>query len=670
MIKLFDIIRGITLTLLLICCNTVWAYDIEVDGIYYNITSTADLTVEVTSGDNEYSGDIVIPSTITYKSKTLTVTSIGYSAFSGCSGLASITIPNSVTSIGDYAFDGCTGLTSITIPNSVTSIGEWAFQDCSGLTSITIPNSVTSIGSGAFWDCTGLKSITIPNSVTSIEWSAFQNCTGLTSIEIPNSVTSIGNYAFYGCTSLASVEIGNSVTSIGSYAFYGCTSLASVEIGNSVTSIGSSAFRDCTGLTSITIPNSVTSIENYSFEGCTLLKDLRFEDGTETLNLGYNYAAISYALSGEGLFYDCPLETLYLGRNLSYNSRDQYGSSPFYRKKTLTSITIGNSVTSIGYSAFEGCSGLTSITIPNSVTSIGGGAFSGCTGLKEVHISDISAWYSISFLRSGSNPLHCAHNLYLNGELVTEIEIPKSVKSLKSYVFAGCLNITNVVIPNNVTSIENDAFSGCSDLTSIKIPNSVTSIGNFVFDGCTSLKDLCIEDGEGTLSLGYGYSYSSSSGMSSLFYTCPLETLYLGRKLSYQTGSYYEYSPFYNKTTLKSVSIGNCVTSIGESAFDNCASLEYIYVMAETPPSFYDSSFTKDHYMDAVLYVPIGCLEAYQNADKWRNFWDIREFDTTGLCDVKTETKDSIIVYDLNGRVVENPTKGVYIVDGKKMLIK
>ena len=574
------------------------------------------------------------------------------------------------TSIGDYAFCNCTELTSIEIPNSVTSIGNDAFYDCSGLTSVVIGNSVTSIGSSAFSDCTGLTSITIPNSVTIIGYNAFYNCSGLTSVVIDNSVTSIGDRAFYGCSGLTSITIPNSVTSIGSSAFSDCTGLASVEIGNSVTSIGSYAFSGCASLTSIEIPNSVTSIENYSFEGCTLLKDLRFEDGTETLNLGYNYAAISYALSGEGLFYDCPLETLYLGRNLSYNSRDQYGSSPFYRKKTLTSITIGNSVTSIGYSAFDGCSGFTSITIPNSVTSIGGGAFSGCTGLKEVHISDISAWYSISFLRPGSNPLHCAHNLYLNGELVTEIEIPKSVKSLKSYVFAGCLNITNVVIPNNVTSIGSSAFEDCTGLTSITIPNSVTSIGNFVFDGCTSLKDLCIEDGEGTLSLGYGYSYSDSPGMSSLFYTCPLETLYLGRKLSYQTGSYYGYSPFYNKTTLKSVSIGNSVTSIGESAFDNCASLEYIYVIAETPPSFYDSSFTKDHYMDAVLYVPIGCLEAYQNADKWRNFWDIREFDTTGLCDVKTETKDSIIVYDLNGRVVENPTKGVYIVDGKKMLIK
>lgn len=120
--KHFNIFRGSVLTLLLICCNAVWAYDIEVDGIYYNITSAANLRVEVTSGDKEYSGDIVIPSTITYNSRTLTVTDIGDNAFKGCSSLTSIEIPNSVKIIENGVFKDCTGLTSLTIPNSITSI--------------------------------------------------------------------------------------------------------------------------------------------------------------------------------------------------------------------------------------------------------------------------------------------------------------------------------------------------------------------------------------------------------------------------------------------------------------------------------------------------------------------------------------------------------------------
>ena len=141
-------------------------------------------------------------------------------AFSYCSGLTSVTIPNSVTSIGYDAFQGCSGLTSVTIGNSVTSIGSYAFSDCSGLTSVTIPNNVTSIGSGVFEDCSGLTSVTISNSVTSIEDFTFFRCYGLTSVTIGNSVTSIDNTAFWGCSNLLDVYChAESVPDADSYAF-------------------------------------------------------------------------------------------------------------------------------------------------------------------------------------------------------------------------------------------------------------------------------------------------------------------------------------------------------------------------------------------------------------------------------------------------------------------
>ena len=177
---------------------------------------------------------------------------IGEGAFSGCSGLTSITIPDSVTSIGDEAFCGCTGLTSIIIPDSVTSIGNNAFNGCSGLTSVTIPDGVTSVDSCAFYECSGLTSIVIPNSVTSIGRSAFWGCRGLTSITIPDGVISIGESAFKRCTGLTSVTIPDSVTSIGDYVFAECSGLTSVTIGNSVTNIGKWAFDGCSGLTDIT----------------------------------------------------------------------------------------------------------------------------------------------------------------------------------------------------------------------------------------------------------------------------------------------------------------------------------------------------------------------------------------------------------------------------------
>jgi hypothetical protein len=191
---------------------------------------------------DDYSGNVVIPSSVKYDGKTYSVTSIGIGAFSDCSGLTSVTIPNSVTSIGESAFTFCKGLTSITIPNSVTSIGNYAFFDCIGLTSVTIPNSVTSLGEFAFSGCSSLTSVTIPNSMTSIPFSGFDWCTSLTSVEIPNSVTRIGGLAFANCTSLTSIEIPNSVTSIGERAFFGCIGLTSITIPNSVTYIGDNAF--------------------------------------------------------------------------------------------------------------------------------------------------------------------------------------------------------------------------------------------------------------------------------------------------------------------------------------------------------------------------------------------------------------------------------------------
>jgi len=246
-------------------------------------------------------------------------TEMGYGAFSGCSSLTSIVIPNSVTSIGYEAFSGCSSLTSITIPNSVTSIGNSAFKGCSSLTSIAIPNNVTSIGEYAFQGCSSLTSITIPNNVTSIGKYAFYGCSSLTSIVIPNSMISIREYAFYNCSSLTSIVIPNSVTSIGSRAFQGCSSLTTVtfEEGRKLTSIGEYAFTDCSSLTSIVIPNRVTSIGEYAFYGCS----------------------------------------------------------------SLTSIVIPNSMTSIREYAFYNCSSLTSIVIPNSVTSIGSRAFQGCSSL-------------------------------------------------------------------------------------------------------------------------------------------------------------------------------------------------------------------------------------------------------------------------------------------------
>ena len=247
---------------LFLCTSMAWAYDAEVDGIYYFLNQS-NKTAQVTSNSgNKYTGELCIPESISVEGTIYVVTSLGDHCFLGCRGLTSITIPNSVTSLGIGCFWGCTGLTSITIPNSVTSLGSLCFADCARLESIEvesgntvydsrencnaiietssntmiagckntkIPNSVTSLGDGCFQYCSGLTSITIPNSVTSLGQSCFYGCTGLTSINIPNSVTSLGNYCFSGCTGLTSITIPNSVTSLGWGCFSGCNSLSTIS---------------------------------------------------------------------------------------------------------------------------------------------------------------------------------------------------------------------------------------------------------------------------------------------------------------------------------------------------------------------------------------------------------------------------------------------------------
>ncbi len=220
--------------------------------------------------------------------------SISFHAFSGCTGLTSVTIPNSVKSIDEWAFSYCSGLTSIDIPNSVTTIGQHAFSACAGLTSVDIPNSVTEIGGSAFYGCTGLTSVDIPNSVTEIGEYAFHSCSSLTSVTIGNFVTTIGKYAFHECSGLTSVTIPNSVTTIGAGAFNNCYGLTSINIPNSVTEIGDQAFSYCTALTSVTIPNSVTSIGGSAFLGCNSLNDVySFIEDPKTVSIGYSVFYLS-----------------------------------------------------------------------------------------------------------------------------------------------------------------------------------------------------------------------------------------------------------------------------------------------------------------------------------------------------------------------------------------
>ena len=320
-----------TLIFILALLSTLEASAYDINGIIYYLNANT-MEATVTSNSPKYSGSVTIPEAVTYNNMTYSVTSIGEKAFNDCSGLTSVTIPNSVKEIGQQAFWCCSSLTSIEIPNSVTSIGSSAFSGCRSLTSVTMGNNVTEIGQEAFSECSSLTSVKFPNSVTSIGGNAFYGCSSLTSITIPNSVTSIGGGAFSGCSSLTSIsvedgntvydsrdncnaiietetntliagckntKIPNNVMSIGLCAFYGCSGLTSVTIPNSVTEIEYLAFEGCSGLTSITIGNGVESIADDVFYGCSSLKDV------------YCYAE-SVPTTGNNAFRPSPQSTLHV----------------------------------------------------------------------------------------------------------------------------------------------------------------------------------------------------------------------------------------------------------------------------------------------------------------------------------------------------------------------
>ena len=383
---------------------------IEVDGFKYQIQEDGTFAVLA----NNYSGDVVIPSSVDFNGVTTAVTAIATNAFKNCTDLTSITIPEGVTSIGSNSFYGCNNLTSVTTNSDASFSGASLYFIKDGIKymvldknsvsvvansysgKIAIPENVTygntfnvtSIANSAFYNCTGLTSITIPEGVTSIGDATFRGCKSLTSATIPESVTSIGTFAFYGCTSLTSITIPQNVTSIPNYAFEKCTGLTSVTISEGVRTIYADAFRGCTGLTSVTIPSSVTSLSD-AFTSCTNLTKVTLDS-----------------------------------KNISKSYTKNTNLGTTFGNQVTEYVFVGEDVTSIGKYAFYGCKGLTSMTIPESVTSIGEYAFYDCTGL-------------------------------------TSITIPDGVTSIGGYALGDCIQLTSVTIPESVTSINYYAFYNC-----------------------------------------------------------------------------------------------------------------------------------------------------------------------------------------------------------------
>ena len=592
-----------TFMLMLLATLEASAWDFWSGGIYYNITSTSNKSVEVTYKNtdyNNYSGKIDIPATVNYNGNTYVVTAIGSHAFYQCYDLAYVSIPNTVTSIGEDAFSR-SALKEVNIGNSLKTIGDYAFDHCSQLQAVILPNSVTTLGQNAFSHCYQLKHVVFGSSLSYIGGYAFYNtknlesltCRGTTPASMPSSAFDNDSYskatlyvpsmsigAYQGVSMwkyFYKIEERDCDFSVGGYygniyynvigdhqvevtyrnenhnSYSGVVGIfKSVEFGGvsyDVVAIGDWAFYECDELTSVLIPTSVWKIGKCAFSYCSSLTDL-----TLPWTVG---------LIGQRAFYSCrslssmtipasvsEIEAYTFGQCFALESISlpytiyKIGESAFSNCQSLTNVTLPSSLLTIGQNAFYQCLGLTSVTIPNSVTTVGYGAFYQCRNLTEVTIgSSVTSIGGDAFYNSTLSRVYCKTNT------------PASMEN--SYVFSdGTYNHATLYVPSDKKNLFQSA-NWWKLFTTIE-----------EFDGDFEYNGIYYNiTGENTVEVTYkNLDFNSYSGSVSIPESVPF------RGKTYQVTSIGDYAFYYCKN-LTSISIPSTVTALGSKAFYNCASL-------------------------------------------------------------------------------------------------
>ena len=530
-----------------------------------------------------------IPPYLFYKNESITLTdlpkikTIGKSAFAECAKLTTLNLGQNLMTVGDRAFYNCTNVTKLTFPDAITAIGDKAFYNCSSVTEVTVGSKLQSIGASAFEKCGSFTAILLPDNFTTMGASAFEDCKKLTVAKLGNSLRAVPEKAFKNCIALSEMTVPASSVSIGDQAFYNDSALAVITMNEGLKTIGNEVFWNNSGVRTFTIPGTVSSIGTNSFYGCTSTSVLRFKDGGGTLTINTRKTrskkiddmpySNDYTDRYYDYFYDCPIKTLYLGRDLKYDyandasicdyidgnwKKMSRASAPFVNSITLQRVTIGSKVTFLYYHLFHNCDKIATIDIPASVVIIYGNAFDDCSSLTATTFHDATD-----------------HTL-----------------ALDDYAFRNCAALPEVLFPKQLVSIGDYTYAQCRLLKTLSFPSMLASIGSCAFANCTGLKRLTFENAKNALSIGAYPWYQSD-----------LSSVYLGRNINYTADERYGYSPFYNQPFLTDVrfsqsgtvtyckdyllyKVNNCktlalpesLTSIGNWTFRGMAALESIVI--------------------------------------------------------------------------------------------
>jgi hypothetical protein len=520
------------------------------------------------------------------------VTTIGKYAFYNNTVLKMQAIPNGVTRIEDYTFYNCDSLTTLTLPDDITYIGKYAFYDCDNLQTVNTPTQLETIGNSAFSGCIKLGDVTLPQGLTSLGTYTFYNCRALKQFTFPANIRQVPESVLYGCSSLKSVALADGTSQIGYGAFYGCnqlatvenlnqttltkidgsafynTALVSVELPNTITSMGTSVFSGCTSLVSVNVPTGISSVPNNTFQGCAKLTNVTMHDGITSI--------------GENAFANCRvLPTIELNDHITVIS--YYA---FYNCESLVLTALPAALTSIGGYAFYNTKAMSvNLTIPETVTSLGYEAFygSGITGiviLKPIEKFNGEVFYNCKNLATVSLPQEMTkipnYTFYGTSALQTII-FPSALQEIGDYAFCGSA-LTEISLPKSLQVIGAYAFYN-TQLAKIEVPKNVVSVGRYFVGGCKQLKEA-----------------------------------FLGRKQDYTNNSNFDY-------------------------FVGCDSLKLLRIYAGTPPAITTSSiwtgngwgYNAPYRTNCVLEVPEGQVDIYKATDIWKEFKEIRGFESSEM---------------------------------------